>query len=146
MRKGQYPSFQARGTLTNRRIYGCTEKFLGLKFLGHPKYFKNDKKSYHYHDTHTYIYIYISIYIIMLTYTLWDIYIYIHVCVCIIYTKHTLYNVNITAFLCLSLSKARSAGFFSEEEMKERDPQPWTERRGHIMVIINLGVLTCLTY
>ena len=50
------------------------------------------------------------------------------------------------AFLCLSLSKARSAGFFSEEEMKERDPQPWTERRGHIMVIINLGVLTYLTY
>ena len=49
------------------------------------------------------------------------------------------------AFLCLSLSKARSAGFFSEEEMKERDPQPWTERRGHIMVIINLGVLTYLT-
>jgi hypothetical protein len=48
--------------------------------------------------------------------------------------------------LCLSLSKARSAGFFSEEEMKERDPQPWTERQGHIMVIINLGVLTYIQH
>ena len=58
--------------LSHSGVRGDIEKFLALKFLGHPKYFKNNNKSYHYHDIYIYIYynanVHIYIYIYMFVY------------------------------------------------------------------------------
>ena len=71
-----------------------------------------------YTSVHLYIYVYIYICIHM--------FVYVH----FTYQIHMIYG-NITPWFYV-FHEARSAGFFSEEEMKERDPQPWAERRGHV--------------
>ena len=68
--------------LSHSGVRGDIEKFLALKFLGHPKYFKNNNKSYHYHD--------IYIYIITLTYIYIYIYMFVYVEYIYIYQTHVI--------------------------------------------------------